>query len=268
MSQSIAFKNPPVDEVVVSTYFSPPLSGLRNEHIGLFWGKIKGDFPVVSQQPPVVGQQSPAEMVQSIDADEPFPMPRYWIISKNETELIQIQKNAFMFNWRRRGGEYPRFHRRIKPAFDEYYGRFSEFVRTEIDMTEPLIDLCELTYINVVERCEYWNGPQDTGKVVPAFSILAPGIASSEPSGFVCNYGYGAGDLRLNVGIRNGARVEQSDMAILVLEIKASSRLGQVAKSGVDAWFERAHDVIFRCFMSITSKDIQDRYWEPTETMQ
>ena len=268
MPQSMSFKNPPVDEVVVSTYFSPPLSGLRSEHIGLFWGKMKGDFPVVSQQPPVMDQQSPAEMVQGIDADEPFPMPRYWIISRDETELIQIQKNAFMFNWRRTGGQYPRFHRRIKPAFDEYYGRFSEFVRTEIDTTEPLIDLCELTYINVVERCEYWRGAQDTGKVVPAFSIPAPGSDSSEPSGFACNYGYDVDGLHLNVGIRSGVRIEQAAVAVLVLEIKAGGRLGQVAKSGVDAWFERAHATIFKCFVNITSRDIQNRYWEPTGTMQ
>ncbi len=169
MSQSIAFKHPPVDEVVVSTYFNPPLSDLRSEHIGLFWGKIREDFPVVSQQPPVMSQQSPVEVVQSINADEPFPMPRYWIVSEDETELIQIQKSAFMFNWRRRDDEYPRFHRSIKPAFDGYYGLFSEFIRTEINMTEPLIDLCELTYINVLEPCEYWTGPQDTKKVLPAF---------------------------------------------------------------------------------------------------
>ena len=269
MSRSIAFKKPPVDEVVVSTYFNPPLSDLRSEHIGLFWGKIKRDFPVVSQQPPVMIQQSPVEMVQSINADEPFPMPRYWIVSEDETELIQIQKNAFMFNWRRRNDEYPRFHRSIKPAFDGYYGLFSEFVRTEINMTEPLIDLCELTYINVLERCEYWTGPQDTEKVIPAFSILAPGVDPSEPSGFVCNYGYRVSDdLYLNIGLRNGVRIGQTEVAVLVFEIKASGRLGQVAKSGVDAWFERAHDTIFRCFLSITSKDIQNRYWEPTETMQ
>lgn len=269
MSQSTAFKKPPVDEVVVSTYFNPPLSDLRSEHIGLFWGRIKERFPVVRQQPPVMSQPSPAEMVPSINVDEPFPMPRYWIVSADETELIQIQKNAFMFNWRRRDDGYPRFHKHIKPEFDGYYGLFSEFVRTEIHRTEPLIDLCELTYINVLEPCEYWTGPQDTRKVIPGFSILAPDLAPSESAGFVCNYGYRVtNDLHLNIGICTGVRIRQPDVAVLMFEFKAGGRLGQVAKSGVDAWFERAHDAIFRCFLSLTSRDIQNRYWEPTETMQ
>ena len=52
-SQIITFENPPVNEVVISTYFNPPLSDFRNEHIGLFWERIRGEFPIVRQQLPV-----------------------------------------------------------------------------------------------------------------------------------------------------------------------------------------------------------------------
>ena len=261
-SQSIAFENPPVNEVVVSTYFNPPLSDLRSEHIGLFWGKIKGDFPVVRQQRPVgIGPD--------VNADGPFPMPRYWLIADDEINLIQIQKNAFMFNWRRRDDAYPRFHKDIKPTFDKYYGLFSEFIRTEINITNPTVDLCELVYINTLECCEYWTGPQDTTKVIPSFSILTPDIDASESLGFICNYGYQATtDLQLNIGIRSGVRSQQQNAPVLIFEIKASGRLAQVAKPGTDEWFERAHDAIIRCFLSITSRDIQNRLWKPVEESQ
>ena len=255
---SIAFQNPPINEVVVSTYFNPPLSELRNEHIGLFWSEIKEEFPVVRQQPLVGGPDS--------IIDEPFPMPRYWFVANDEVNLIQIQRNAFMFNWRRRDDEYPRFHADIKPNFDRYYGRFSEFIRTETSIEVPTVDLCELVYVNTLERCEYWQGLQDATTIIPSFSILEPGIDVSVSSGFNCNYAYQAStDLQLNIGIRSGFRAQQQNAPVLIFEIKARGRLGQVTKSGADEWFERAHDLIVRCFVSVTSQDIQNRFWRRME---
>ena len=50
---------------------------------------------------------------------------------------------------------------------------------------------------------------------------------------------------------------------MLVLEIKASGRLGQVGKSIADEWFERAHDAIIASFVGMTSEDIQQAHWKP-----
>lgn len=258
-SSSIAFRNPPINEVVVSTYFNPPLTDLRSEHIGLFWEKIKQDFPVVSQHPPV-------GMSIDVFGGEPFPMPRYWFLANDEINIIQIQKNAFMFNWSRKDEKYPRFHKNIKPTFDKYYGRFNEFIRTETNISDLVLDLCELTYINTIEQCEYWTGPQDTAKVIPSFAMLSPDIAASEFLGFNTNFGYKvSSDLQINIGIRSGFRSEQQNMPVLIFEIKTSGRLGKIAKSEADEWFERAHDAIIECFLNMTSKNIQDRFWERIE---
>lgn len=251
-----AFKNPPIDEVVVSSYFNPPLVNFRSEHVGLFWEKIKNDFPTVKQQVPV-------SIGQDIIAEECFPMPRYWFIAGDEISLIQIQKNAFMFNWRRRtGNEYPRYYENIKPAFDKYYGLFSEFVRTEVGTEELTIDLCELIYINTLEHCDFWVGPQDTGKVIPSFSILDPGIDASDSPSFNCNYFYRvSADLQLNINLRSGVKVQQQNAPVLAFEIKASGRLGGITKPLSDEWFQRAHDSINECFKHMTSPDIQKNYW-------
>ncbi len=262
-SQIITFENPPVNEVVISTYFNPPLSDFRNEHIGLFWERIRGEFPIVRQQFPVgIGLE--------FAADEPSPMPRYWFIAGNDINLIQIQKNAFIFNWRRRNKDYPRFHRQIKPTFDKYYGLFSEFIRTEIKTVEEFtVDLCELTYINALERCEVWSGPQDTAKVIPSFSILETDINAYGLPEFNCNYAYKiATDLQLNIGIRTATKAQQPEVPVLIFEIKASGRLGKVGKPATDEWFERAHDDIKRCFVSVTSPDIQINYWKLVEKTQ
>ena len=262
-SQSIVFENPPINEVVISTYFNPLLSDLRSEHIGLFWEKIRNEFPVVRQQLPV-GIIRP-----EVSANEPFQMPRYWFIADDEITLIQIQKNAFIFNWRRIDDEYPRFYRNIKPTFDKYYGLFSEFVRTELNTAEPTIGLCELNYVNALERCEFWSGPQETATIIPSFSILEPGINFSDSPDFNCNYAYRiTTDLQLNINIRNVVKDQQQNELVLIFEIKASGRVGQIAKSGTDEWFERAHNAIIECFVGMTSPDIQKRYWKPMEEIQ
>ena len=259
--QIIAFENPPVNEVVVSTYFDPPLSDFRNEHIGLFWGIIKDEFPNVRQQIPV---GFAPEVV-----DNEFPMPRYWFISENETNLIQVQQNAFMFNWRHRDEEYPRFHRYIKPTFDRYYGNFNEFVRTQISDADLTVGRCELVYINTVEALEFWRGPQNTTNVIPSFSILDLGISNAEVQGFNCNFIYMVHtDMQINVGIRAVTKVQERGAPVLIFEIRAIGNFGRVAQPATDEWFERAHGAIKNCFLGMTSSEIQNRFWKPVEEMQ
>lgn len=256
---AIAFKNPPINEVIVASYFDPPLADFRSEHIGLFWEKIKDDFPTVRQQLPV-------NVRGDFISNETFPMPRYWFIASDEISLIQIQKNAFMFNWRRRNGnEYPRYSN-IKPAFDKYYSLFNEFIRMEVGIAEPTINLCELTYINTIEHCEFWKGPRDTMAVIPSCSMLDFGAEVFELHGFNCNYSYKVSvDLQLSIGIRSMVKAQQQNVPGMILEIRASGCLGGVSKAVSDVWFQRAHDAINQCFVRLTSPDIQKKYWTPLE---
>ena len=193
-------------------------------------------------------------------------MPRYWFISDDEINLIQDQKNAFIFNWRRRNGDYPHFLENLKPAFDKNFSVFEEFARAETETTNIPIDLCELTYVNAIERCEYWSGPADTPNVIPSFCVPDTGIdATSDPS-FNCVYAYPLGaDLQIRLTVRDAQTALDSEIPVLIFEIKASGRLGQVRKSETDEWFERAHDAIVDCFVGVTNRDIQHKYWKPVE---
>lgn len=256
---TVRFHRPPINELVIATYFNPPLFMLRSEHIGLFWSKIRKEFPAVEQQAPVGG----AEALQSLSG-EFFPMPRFWFVSEDQINLIQLQKNAFMLNWRRRDADYPHFAENLKPAFDKYYRIFEEVAREDAGATEINVDLCELTYINMIEACEYWRGPQDTARVIPSFVMPETRIATSAAPAFNCTYVYvPSKNLQLRVGIRNGEKTASPETPVLVLEIKATGRLGQVGKSAADEWFERAHDAIIACFVGMTSEDIQRTYWKP-----
>ena len=146
--------------------------------------------------------------------------------------------------------------------FDKYYNLFDEFIRTEVDIPKLSVDLCELTYINTIERCDFWTGPQDTDKIISSFFSLNSGIGDSSLLGFNCNCFYEiTSDLQLNLNIRNGFVAHKQNVPVLVFEIKANTRFEQVPKSEVDEWFERAHDAIVECFVNITSREVQEKLW-------
>ena len=193
-------------------------------------------------------------------------MPRYWFISDDETSLLQVQKNAFMLNWRKRGTDYPRFSAGLKPDFDEYFSKFSRFVSTYTGTSELKIDLCQLTYINVIERCEFWSGPRDTHRVIPSFTTPDPGVAFENQTAFNCTYIFDvSSDLWLVVAVRNVVLSQESDEPnpLLIFEIRAEGHLGQASKAETDRWFDRAHVAINECFLGITDPKIQRQYWKP-----
>ena len=255
LTTEVTFDNPPVNEVVIATYFNPPILDFRSEHVGLFWEKVKDAFPVVRQQIPVGG------VGPDIGPDEPFPMPRYWFVANDDINLVQVQKNAFMFNWRRRGqNQYPGFQD-VKRAFDRLYGQFENFLRQDIGTSEVSIDLCELTYIDAIEQCDYWRRPEDTCNVIPSFSIpLADSDASTR--GFDCRYIYRSSeDITISNRVWTMGRPGESGRLALGLEMKATKRFDRVQKTITDDWFTRAHETILKHFIDMTSEDVQREHW-------
>ena len=170
-----------------------------------------------------------------------------------------------MFNWRRRHDIYPRF-RTLKPQFDRNYNLFVEFARAALHSDDPTIDLCELTYINVIHPCEFWKAPSDTNNIIPSFSLIDAGLAEHVAAGFNCSFSFDtANDVQLNVGVRSGMTAEEPIVPVLLFEIKATANLITATKPDADAWFARAHAAILDCFVSITDRTIQDTHWQRVE---
>jgi hypothetical protein len=101
------FSRPPLSEVVLSIQFAS-LTELKGIHLGLFWKGFRKQYPDVSEQPPIqtvfetfgVPQTPHAIQLQAFMSP---PMPRYWFEKKGEPDLLQIQHDRLVHNWR--GGE-------------------------------------------------------------------------------------------------------------------------------------------------------------------
>jgi uncharacterized protein (TIGR04255 family) len=258
------FRNPPVNELVIGVYFSRELHPVRAEHIGLFWSTIRSEFPNIQQQPIVASPVAlPAPVIIGLGAiGEIFPLPRFWIEASNGEMLIQIQRNAFLFNWRKREGHYPHFEI-VKKSFDRIFALFMHFLEKEFSLPPPEIQVAELTYINVIEGADYWHGPEDTSNVFPKFSLPIERSTEIAPVDFnVTTIQRFSADLSVWTTIRSGHNLQTQPRPALMLELRGIGSLGAVAKVDADAWFERAHEVIGHCFTTVTNRDIQDRYWQ------
>jgi uncharacterized protein (TIGR04255 family) len=255
------FKFPPINELVIGVYFNTPLLGLRAEHIGLFWHRIRDAFPKVSQTGPIVAQGEAFQAALAIAPEEVYPLPRFWLSSADETMLVQLQRNAFLLNWRKRDQTYPHYES-VKREFDRVYAIFAEFVRETVRQ-DFAIEAAELTYINLAQVGEYWSGVNDIKRVIPSFRPVEIGVEGATLANTTQSTVWTvAKDVSLTAKVQTATMTADKRTA-LVFELSAKGRLGAATKSEADAWFDRAHEVTGKAFKGMTSPDIQARVWQP-----
>jgi uncharacterized protein (TIGR04255 family) len=263
-AMSTKFEFPPINELAIGVYLNKPLLALRAEHVGLFWHDIRHDFPTVTQVGPIVQQSEPdvaSPAAMAIAADEVYPLPRFWFQSSDNTMLLQVQRNAFLLNWRKGENTYPHFQA-VKAEFDRHYGAFAEFARGTLSERFE-IEAAELTYINLAEAGGYWPGVNDITRVIPSFRALDVGLSeASMANASHTNSWTVAKDMSLHAKVQT-AMLTANRRPALVFEVSAKGRLGAATKVEADAWFERAHVLTGNAFRSMTSPEIQQRVWQP-----
>ena len=92
---TIKYENPPIDEIVCGISFDP-IKELRSGHFGILWQKFRPDFPKVEDQIPT--GPIPREEFENLDT---LPLSRVWFLHRDENEIIQVQRNCFLHNWRK-----------------------------------------------------------------------------------------------------------------------------------------------------------------------
>jgi uncharacterized protein (TIGR04255 family) len=257
---AVTFNKPPLEEVIVGAYFAQPILALRSEQVGLFWSEIRKELPVIQQQIELSPPFGPTQPYGLPGPGELYPMPRFWLVSEDESIVVQIQKNAFLLNWRKRSDEYPRFGK-VKSEFDRYYSAFAVFVSQELRTEMPLIQATELTYSNLVDGGPHWSRVEDTSKLIPGFSFPNVGAeASIVDFNNVTAYALEL-DLMLNVAIRTARRTTNPSIAVLAFDLRTTGALGAASKPEADNWYARAHEAILGAFTAMTAQDIQRDHW-------
>jgi uncharacterized protein (TIGR04255 family) len=256
-----SFKQPPITEVALSIQFEA-LPGLRAIHLGAIWDIFgRTEFPRTEEQPPLPPQS------ERVGASHGFfppqisilnvpPLPRYFFISSNGSEVIQIQQDRFGYNWRKREeeDEYPRFGA-IEAKFQEYAGRFVSFIQ-EHGLGDARITQAEVTYVNLI-RTE--GVPGKVEKVVSVFSGDYTDHFLHDPEEVhlalkypITRNGQFCG--RLYVDVRPTASLEDGAALNMVLSARGKPDGNDI--KAAQGFFEVAHEQIVSGFASITSKQM------------
>jgi uncharacterized protein (TIGR04255 family) len=248
------YKNPPVIEVACGISFEA-IKNFRAPHLGLFWQKVRNDFPLCEHAPRL--EINP----QHIDLAE-F-LPRIWFINEKQNMLIQLQNDKFYLNWRRMQQEevYPRYNKIIRD-FKTNHRIFQKFLEEEkLGSANPI--KCELTYINHIPKTEGWGSLDEINNVFRDFTwdpnerFLPPPIGLGGQVTFALPNNKG----QLNVTLQHGSRKIDKN-PILTLQLTARGLGPDKSMDSAWEWFEVAHEWIICGFTDLTGTIIQKDIWQ------
>jgi uncharacterized protein (TIGR04255 family) len=170
-----SFDRPPLVETALGVQFDP-LVNLHTPRIGLLWQRFRDQLPVVEQQPPlapVIERLGARQTMQGAELQifQRPPFPRCWFLDKAGTELLQVQQDRLVWNWRKSAENtpYPRYEDGVRPRFVEYLDSFLDFLTKE-SVGEFRPNQCEVTYVNHIVSGEGWVTHSELDKVFVGWS--------------------------------------------------------------------------------------------------
>jgi uncharacterized protein (TIGR04255 family) len=255
------YRNPPVSEVACGVNFQP-LKQFLLPHVGLFWGRIRKDYPLPQHAAPLSTATEPAW----IDPVTELPLPRVWFISPDKAGLVQLQGDCLYYNWRRLSDDnvYPRY-RSVIARYKQLVGEFLAFLE-ENGIPPPAVTGCELTYVNHIPSEQGWTSPADLYKVFRDYCWTGgEGRFLPDPKNvsWKVQYPIDENNGTLTVAANSAVRV-RDQMPTMKLELSAKLRMNEKSINDTWRWFDVAHEWIVRGFGDLTQSDFQKTAWQRT----
>jgi uncharacterized protein (TIGR04255 family) len=254
-----SFNRPPVIETVMGVQF-PPLSRWLIPHFGLYWQRVRDRFPKIEVRPPIatlLGEEiTQIEFAQS-------PEVRCLFIAEDESELLQVQNDRFLTNWRAtpKSFPYPRYQLRIRPFFFEQWEIYKGFLRDE-NMGEIVPLQCEITYINHIPRGDSWEVAADWSNIFTVCGTAKGEVHLPAPvqRRFSFNYDVGGAVGTLFANASRIIRARDGTEAIQ-FQITVRGRPPSIEKEPLEGWFDAAHAWVVKGFAELTT-NVMHKYWE------
>ena len=242
-----------------------PLPSYTSAHAGLFWTGVSERFTHAQEQPPIaIPEEAPERQVGegfSVQVLGKPPAARIWLLNDNESELIQLQRDAFMRNWRQMQPDqpYPRYEQ-LRIRFVSEFGEFASFVeRAHLGSIVP--QRCEVTYVNHILAGAGWENFGDIHRVISGCSELRKNrfLPSPEETRFGAKFAirdrHGQFLGRLTATVDPALR--RRDMTPLIaLTLTARGRPVGSGVDGVLAFFDIGHEWIVRGFADLTTNEM------------
>lgn len=259
------YDNPPLTEVVCGVSFQS-LDGFIATHFGILWGIFQPDFPKADELAPLA---SPIEIIegQNYEAKLDFidipPLPRQMFTSQDGRNVIQIQRDRFIFNWRKLelDDAYPRYEK----VFSEFKNKLNSLNDFLINGEMQIIPTqYELTYVNQIEVDDFSQDSNDLIKIFPYFQTkIENSLILEEPENINSRISFLLPNKlgRLYATIRTGATRKKDNKKIVIFDLTVRG-FNSNNLDDMDKWFEIAREWIVKGFTDLTSEKIQKEAWK------
>ena len=257
------YDNPPVIEVVCGILFKD-LEKLLAPYVGILWEKFRDDYPNVQEVSPL------APIAESFDGTKQTEyeyqispsLPRIWFIHKEKKGIIQIQRDRFLYNWRKvsESDAYPRYPF-VMQKFKDSLSFFTQFLeQNNIGNIQP--KQYELSYINHIPFGEGFNDLSDINNVFPDFiwkNNRERFLPSPEGINWRTSFLLPDKQGRLHVVIRDAVR-KSDGRPIFILELTVRGG-ADIPYNEMTKWFDMAREWIVRGFSDLTQEKFQKEIW-------
>jgi uncharacterized protein (TIGR04255 family) len=254
------FRDPPVVETVLSVQFDR-LTAARTAHFGLYWNEVHERFPKTEERGELQAVfEREAERPESgvgiqFEALEAPPTPRFWFVNDDGTELVQLQRDRFIKNWRKvgEGDKYPRYER-VREKFEGDFSAFRDFA-SRFDLGSIRINQCEVTYINHIVAGEGWTAHSDISKVFTVWrQPITPFPGQAHDLTFRAKFpildSEGTFVGRLHATMQSVVRLKDN-APMFVFDLTARGQIGD----GTD-FFDLGREWIVRSFKNLTTPEM------------
>lgn len=267
-AEIVSFDSPPVIEVVLGVQFQA--LPMTTPHVGLLWQRYRecGFSRIVEKErlESTVERFGVTEraLVPQLRLLREVPTNRVWMETPDATELIQVQADRFIFNWRKAAedSEYPRFGR-VLDKFVQAFSVFRNFL-SEIELGSVQINQCEVIYVNHIEPADgVWVKHGELSRVIRLCGDLDGGFLPEAESvqmatSFVMSDAEGNPLGRLRARIESQFTNDQEPLVFLQL-LARGAPIGP-GLDGAKKFFELGRKWIVRGFLDLTTQEMHESW--------
>jgi uncharacterized protein (TIGR04255 family) len=251
VAMNITFDRPPVNEVALGRIFFMRPDFLV-PHYGLIWERLRDQYPLCQQAAPIFGPTG------FITDPQGIALPRIWMLSSDQSRLIQLQQDRHYVNWRQVDGvgEYVRFpwimeeHQRVSRVIDEFF---------HAELGSPLQTVgMELSYVNLIPLTAEVELVDQVASILRDVRAPEQSRSTGNPIFFGSQTDWAMPDGRGGLSAKVAAGMQPDGKRMMRLEISATC----MPLNGMDeaAWIKQAHDAIVTSFKELTTSAMHETW--------
>jgi uncharacterized protein (TIGR04255 family) len=250
------FSNPPVAETSLGFYFQK-IDGWNVLHHGALWERFRSKYPDYEFLPLVIDVQPQGQPGLTLNLSSP-PL-RVGFVDKTKTQLVQMQDNFFLHNWRKTSHvlEYQRYET-VKAQLREDWNILQSYLQ-DSSLKQPAVARCQMDYFNHLVRGVDWQDFADLPGIFTVWRGVQQSTASGELQTVSFNLSYRLASGTVNVAVQPAIRTNDGK-EIIQFTLSSSVASSKAEGEGLFASLDECHANAALAFLDFTTDRAREKW--------